>query len=213
MSIQMDMRVTHLLCSRMCHDLISPASAVKTGVEFMQDTDSGMEADALSLLENSAGQLNAKLTFFRSAFGRGGEADDLSRVRELAQGLTGGGKVSLDWPMEAGDLALGRDTARLLLNLLFLALDTVQTSGVLTVRLANLTEGIGVAVAMEGRGVHVRDDLVEAMTPGVSLESLTPRSVQAYFVCRLAEDMGTTIEISQSESDRIEIASLLPVMG
>jgi len=213
MSIQMDMRVTHLLCSRMCHDLISPASAVKTGVEFIQDTGSGMEADALSLLENSAGQLNAKLTFFRSAFGRGGEADNLSRVRELVQGLAGGGKVSLDWPMEAGDLALGRDAARLLLNLLFLAFDTVQVSGILTVRLANLSEGIGVAIAMEGRGVRIRDDLTEAMEPGVSIESLTPRSVQAYFVCRLTEDMGTTIEVSQPEPDRVEIASLLPTMG
>lgn len=63
MTVQLDLRVTHLLCSRLCHDLISPASAVKTGVEFMLDEESGMGDDALALLENSAGQLNAKLTF------------------------------------------------------------------------------------------------------------------------------------------------------
>jgi len=213
MTVQLDLRVTHLLCSRLCHDLISPASAVKTGVEFMLDEESGMGDDALALLENSAGQLNAKLTFFRSAFGRGGEADSLTRVRDLLLGWTKGGKVQVDWPMETGDLVIGREPARLLLNLLLLALDTVQSQAVLTVRLANLAEGIGVAIAVEGRGVRFREDLVEAMSLATPLDTLTPRSVQAYFTWQLAEDLGTAVERNDDGNGRIEIATLLPLGG
>jgi len=213
MSLKIDMEVAHLLCSRLCHDLISPASAVKTGVEFMQDDTSGMGDEALSLLENSAGQLNAKLTFFRSAFGRGGEADSLSRVRDLLKSWAGGGKVVVDWPMETGDLVLGHEGARLLLNLLLLAMDTVQAAGDLTVRLANLSEGVGVAIAVEGRGARLREDLAEALRPDVTVGELTPRSVQAYFVSKLAEEMGTAIEVSEPAPDRVEIASLLPLAG
>ena len=61
-----------LLCSRVCHDLISPVGAIVNGIEVMEE-DKGEEtkASALDLIKKSAYQASAKLRFCRLAFGAG----------------------------------------------------------------------------------------------------------------------------------------------
>jgi len=59
-----------LLCSRICHDLISPVGALGTGIEILNDeTNADMHEDAIDLIKNSSRQANAKLEFLRDAFG------------------------------------------------------------------------------------------------------------------------------------------------
>jgi len=64
-----------LLCSRLCHDLISPVGAIINGLEVMEeDKDEETKTFALDLIKKSAGQASAKLQFCRLAFGASGSA-------------------------------------------------------------------------------------------------------------------------------------------
>jgi histidine phosphotransferase ChpT len=64
-----------LLCSRVCHDLISPVGAVVNGVEVMEDdADEQTKAFAIELIKKSATTASARLQFCRIAFGAAGSA-------------------------------------------------------------------------------------------------------------------------------------------
>ena len=50
-----------LLCSRVCHDLISPVGAIVNGMEVLEDTsDEGTKTFALDLIKKSANQASAR---------------------------------------------------------------------------------------------------------------------------------------------------------
>ena len=64
-----------LLCSRVCHDLISPVGAIVNGLEVLdEDKDEETKTFALDLIKKSALAASAKLQFCRLAFGAAGSA-------------------------------------------------------------------------------------------------------------------------------------------
>ena len=64
-----------LLCSRVCHDLISPVGAIVNGLEVMEDdNDQETKAFALELIKKSVRTASARLQFCRLAFGAAGSA-------------------------------------------------------------------------------------------------------------------------------------------
>ena len=87
-----------LLCSRLCHDLISPVGAIVNGIEVMEeDKDEETKAFALDLIKKSAYQASAKLQFCRLAFGAAGSAGaqiDLGDAEKAARGLLEDGKTT-----------------------------------------------------------------------------------------------------------------------
>src|SRR5262249_37369911 len=90
-----------LLCSRVCHDLISPVGAIINGLEVMdEDKDEETKTVALDLIKKSAGQASAKLQFCRLAFGASGSAGaqiELGDAEKAARGLLDDGKATLVW--------------------------------------------------------------------------------------------------------------------
>src|SRR3569623_2992493 len=94
-----------LLCSRLCHDLLSPGGALNNGIELLADEhDPEMRARCLDLLGESARASAHTLKFFRLAFGAaGGFADevDAREARVAIEGLNGGdGHIQLGWMVD-----------------------------------------------------------------------------------------------------------------
>jgi hypothetical protein len=68
MTAQIEFRVMELLCSRLCHDLISPVMAINNGMELMAEDSGNMADDIRESLTMSAGSAAAKLQFYRIAY-------------------------------------------------------------------------------------------------------------------------------------------------
>src|SRR6202050_1813296 len=90
-----------LLCSRVCHDLISPVGAIVNGLEVLdEDKDEETRVFALELIKKSAHQASAKLQFCRIAFGAAGSAGaqiDLGDAEKVAAGLLADDKTKITW--------------------------------------------------------------------------------------------------------------------
>ena len=82
-----------LLCSRLCHDLMSPVGALNNGIELLADEqDPEMRDKCLELLADSARASANKLKFFRLAFGAGGgfgEEVDTHEAQGALEGVFG----------------------------------------------------------------------------------------------------------------------------
>jgi histidine phosphotransferase ChpT len=114
--------LTALLGSRICHDLISPLGAIGNGVELltMSGAASGPE---VSLISQSVHSANARIRFFRVAFGAHGANQQIARseILGILDDMLRGGRVQYDWQSPAN---MERGPAKLA----FLALLCLETA-------------------------------------------------------------------------------------
>src|SRR6201982_1533353 len=86
-----------LLCSRVCHDLISPVGAVVNGLEVLEEgKDEETRTFAMDLIKKSSQTASARLQFCRLAFGAAGSAGaaiDLGDAQGVARGFLEDGKT------------------------------------------------------------------------------------------------------------------------
>src|SRR5260221_8443883 len=94
-----------LLCSRVCHDLISPTGAIVNGLEVLEEegSDAETKAFALDLIKKSATTASARLQFCRIAFGAAGSAGaqiDLGDAEAMARGFMEDDKTKITWRLQ-----------------------------------------------------------------------------------------------------------------
>ena len=192
-----------LLCSRMCHDVISPVGAIVNGLEVLEDeNDAAMHGFALDLIRKSARQASARLQFARLAFGAAGSAGasiDLGDAEQVARGLFQDDKVALTW--SAPRARLPKNKVKLLLNLLITAMNAIPRGGVMAVAatgVAGLGEAPTVAFTLKAKGLNARiPPHAEALLAGVPESgTVDAHGVQTYYVGLLARTAGMRVSLS-----------------
>ena len=112
-----------LLCSRVCHDLISPTGAIVNGLEVLEEGgDAETKTFALDLIKKSAKTASARLQFCRIAFGAAGSAGaqvDTGDAETMARGFMEDDKTKLTWKVPRA--LLPKNRVKLLLNMLVIA--------------------------------------------------------------------------------------------
>jgi histidine phosphotransferase ChpT len=201
-----------LLCSRLCHDLMSPVGALNNGIELLGDeTDPEMREKCLELLADSARATANKLKFFRLAFGAGGgfgEEIDTSEAQAALEGLFGAeGKVELGWVVESEKLPKG--AVKLLLNLALLAGDALVRGGRLDVGAERAGGGIELAVRAEGPRILLDPVLRETLTTGGG-DTVEPRAAGAWLAHSLAAEGGGSLRLSDPSSEVLMIGATIP---
>ena len=124
-----------LLCSRICHDLISPVGAIVNGLEVLaEDKDEENQAFALELIKKSANTASAKLQFCRIAFGAAGSAGsqiDTGDAEKISRGFLEDEKTKIAWNLPR--VLMGKNRVKLLLNMLLIAGQAIPRGGQITV--------------------------------------------------------------------------------
>jgi histidine phosphotransferase ChpT len=184
-----------LLCSRLCHDLISPVGAIVNGIEVMEeDKDEETKAFALDLIKKSAYQASAKLQFCRLAFGAAGSAGaqiDLGDAERAARGLLEDGKTTLVWNLPR--LLLAKNRVKLLLNMLLIAAGTVSRGGTLTIDPIAGGDGIaGFLVTASGLNAKLNPATAELLA-GSPSHAVDAHAIQPLYAGILARDCGLTL--------------------
>jgi histidine phosphotransferase ChpT len=198
-----------LLCSRLCHDLLSPVGALNNGIELMADEhDPDMRARCLDLLAESARSSANKLKFFRLAFGAAGgfgDAIDSREAKSAIEGLYGADrKIALGWMV--AEPALQKTAIKVLLNLTLIAGDALVRGGRLDVG----AEGPEIVVRAEGPRLVLDSELRDALLGWTHEGALTPRAAAAWLVHRLATDAGGSVQVSEPGEGVLLFGATLP---
>jgi histidine phosphotransferase ChpT len=179
-----------LLCSRVCHDLISPVGAIVNGLEVLDEgKDEETKTFALDLIKKSAGQASAKLQFCRLAFGAAGSAGaqiELGDAERVARGLIEDGKTTLVWnlPREL----VPKNRAKLLLNMLMVGTGSIPRGGTLTAE----PLGNGFRVTAAGLNARVTAATAELLT-GSPSHTVDAHAIQPLYTGILARDCGLAV--------------------
>ncbi len=201
MALMVDSRVIELLCSRICHDLISPVGAINNGIELIEELGNRVVDEAIGLIGASAKKMSGHLQFFRVAYGFAGtqSIQSFREVRDLVEGILDGGKIGLDWPDAAvPETAPAPGWGKLLLNQAALAAEGLPRSGTLAIAVSSTPTPHRLEVAARGDDVGLSDELKAALDPEIAIDALTARTVHAYFTAVAARRLEALIEVTVS---------------
>lgn len=202
-----------LLCSRLCHDLLSPVGALNNGIELLSDEhDPEMRARCIDLLGESARASANKLKFFRLAFGAaGGFADDVDtrEARVAIEGLFGGeGRIQLGWMVD--EPTMSKAALKVLLNLVLIASDALVRGGRLDVGAEKHGDGLDIVIRAEGPRIVLDPELKKALSGESSEEQIAPRAAAAWLVhCLVSEGQGE-VQVMDNEEGMLLIGASLP---
>ncbi|MCP5397486.1 MAG: histidine phosphotransferase [Sphingomonadaceae bacterium] len=201
-----------LLCSRLCHDMLSPVGALSNGLELLADEkDPEMRQRCFELLEQSAKISTDKLKFFRLAFGAAGGFGDRVPVEEpqaLVSALLGdSGRIEANWSMPGHELP--KPAVKVLLNFAQIAIDALVRGGTLDIG-AEIRDGAS-EIAVRAAGPKIAFDPVIGRALEGSLEpgELTSRTAAAHMLALLAKQTGGGLQYAL-DADSLVLGAVLP---
>jgi len=197
-----------LLCSKVCHDVISPVGAINNGIEVLEDEKSAdMREFALELIAKSARQASAKLQFARIAFGAASSAGTQIDLTDAAQVLRGfvesEGKIALNFtPAPA---LMDKSAVKLLFNLAMIGMNAIPRGGKMRIE-TDLTDN-RISVICEGLNARIASGVAETAGGDIGAHGVDAHSIQPYYTSLLARELGLQLGF-ESEGEKISITAV-----
>ena len=201
-----------LLCSRVCHDLISPVGAIVNGLEVLEDdNDESTRTFALDLIKKSARTASARLQFCRLAFGAAGSAGaqiDTGDAEKVARGFLEDEKTKIAWSVPRA--LLPKNRVKLLLNMLLLGGQTIPRGGNLKVEASG--EGDAMAFKVTASGLNARiPQAVPALLAGQpDGHAVDAHAIQPFFAGMLARSCGLQLAMTLEGEGVVLAAAPVP---
>jgi histidine phosphotransferase ChpT len=198
-----------LLCSRVCHDLISPTGAIVNGLEVLEEKQSDEETRtfALDLIKKSAKTASARLQFCRLAFGAAGSATaqiDLGDAQAMARAFIEDDKTKLAWNLPR--VLLPKNRVKLLLNMVIIAGQAIPRGGTLTVDPVGTGETVGFRIAAAGLNARI-PQAVPALLEGTSESgAVDAHAIQPFYTGLLARACGLKVSLA-AEGEAIVVTA------
>ena len=173
-----------LLCSRVCHDLISPTGAIVNGLEVLEEKQSDEETKtfALELIKKSAKTASARLQFCRLAFGAAGSSTaqiDLGDAENMARAFIEDDKTKLTWNLPR--VLLPKNRVKLLLNMLLIAGQTIPRGGMLTVDPVGEGETMGFRITATGLSARIPQAMPGLLAGNSESGAVDAHAIQPFY--------------------------------
>lgn len=205
-------RFAQMLCSRLCHDLITPVGAIVSGFEVMEDCDEADRQQLATLTRQSALSASRRLSFYRAAFGAWSHRkfESIKALRSVLEDFLSPHRVDLVWEM-SDEFQQDQEFqthfltwSQLILNAVLLGMDALPYGGKLTIRLQK--EGsYRLNMIFEGKTVPLRREVKEALSAPLQDADITPQNVQATLTHMLCEVLDSEMTIDQPNPTWLEI--------
>ena len=187
-----------LLCSRVCHDVISPVGAIVNGLEVLEEEkDESMRSFAEDLIRKSARQASARLQFARLAFGAAGSAGasiDLGDAATIAKGFIEDDRIKLS--VDAPRILLPKNQVKLFLNLLMIATMAIPRGGQITALATTANEQGQFTITAKGTQARIPAHVEALLSLNHEDITIDAHAIQPYYTGLIAREAGFSIALS-----------------
>ena len=198
------------VAAKLCHDFVSPAGAIMSGLDLLNDpTAQDMRDDAMGLVTQSAKKLIALVHFCRVAFGAATSSERFTaeELRGLVAGMVEGGRASLDWRVTEADF--GKPAARALVNLAWLTAAALPSGGVATIFSRREGDALVLTGVAEGSRARLKPEAAVGLAGHRLTEGLAGQWIQPYWLWLTVEQAGGALAVATDEG-RVEMRARMP---
>lgn len=199
-----------LVAGKLCHDFISPAGAISSGLDLLKDPSAqDMRDDAMGLIEQSAKKMVALVNFARVAFGTATSSERFSAAElgELVSGLTEGGRATLDW--QVAERSFSKPQARALVNLAYLTVAALPSGGTATIDVREDGDTVTLEGRAEGNRARLKGEAIAGLAGQPLSEGLPGQWIQPYWLWLTAHDAGGEL-VTTAEEGRVTLSARMP---
>jgi len=191
-----DVEFSALLCSRLCHDLISPVGAIANGLEILGDEDDDMmREEVMKLLAQSAETTSARLKFYRLSFGSAGGFGEKVPLREAESAIKGlylSGNIDLTWQSDIG--GMNKDAMKIMLNMVLLAGESLFRGGEMLIDIKEQSPIISVMVTVRGDKIIFQESIRQTLLGDIPESEIEAKTAPAFLAASAARKLGCEIQ-------------------
>jgi len=197
-------KFTELLCSKLCHDLISPISAINNGFEFFNEENfNENRGEVTNLVQKSAIQAAERLAYFRMSLGSAGWDDKLQYdvIVDLIGKLALEKELKIDWfgLDEIGNSKLIRTSGKLILNLAMIAFDCLPRGGRVKIEISNGENKPNLLITLNSDNCVLHNEVEDIFESKFSEELLTARNILVAYSRQLAQICSQDITLQEKK--------------
>ena len=199
------------IAGKLCHDFISPAGAIMSGLDLLEDpTAQDMRDDAMSLIRQSARKMVAHVHFARVAFGAATTSEQFvsAELRGLVAGLSEGGRASLDWRISDGE-TFTKAQSRILINLAWMTLGALPTGGMAAITIRREDDRMLLIGSAEGARARLKPEALTGLKGERLTEGLAGQWVQPYWLWLAVNESGGRLDVACDEG-RVGLIARIP---
>ena len=189
-----------LLCSRVCHDVISPVGAIVNGLEVLEEEkDVEMRAIATDLIKKSARTASAKLQFCRLAFGSAGSAGaliDTGDAEQVARNLLADDRTRLEWT--APRALMPKNKVKLILNMCLIGGAAIPRGGLLKVEVLGEGDDASLVVFANGPNMRLASGIPLLLQGEPEGGSVDAHGIQAFYTGLVARASNLEVKAEAS---------------
>jgi histidine phosphotransferase ChpT len=186
-----------LLCSRVCHDVISPVGAIVNGLEVLEDDkDEGMREFAMELIRKSAKTASARLQFCRLAFGAAGSAGasiDTGDAENVARGLIADERTQLTW--ESPRAFMPKNKVKLALNLCLIAHACIPRGGHMHVVIEGEGDEAKMSISVKGPNLKLAGHVADLLEGRSESGNVDAHGIQPYYTGLVARSCNMAVQV------------------
>lgn len=188
------LNLTELIGSRICHDLISPIGAISNGVELMS-MGGDMSGPEMGLISQSADNANARIRYFRIAFGAAAPQQLISssKITTILRDNSHGARIVFDWQPKG-------EMSRQQVKLAFLLLQCFETAMPWGGRITVSMIGEQWAILAESEQMKIDQDLWSILSEGPVDCDLQAANVHFALAPLSAGIIGRKLSVETSEN-------------
>jgi histidine phosphotransferase ChpT len=187
-----------LLCSRVCHDVISPVGAIVNGLEVLEEEkDAEMRGFALDLVKKSARTASARLQFCRLAFGAAGSAGaaiDTGDAEQVARGLLADERTRLEWDVPR--ILMPKDKVKLVLNLCLIAAAAIPRGGIISVKVSGAETITRIEVEAKGANARLASNVPQLLAGKPDDNHVDAQGIQPFYTGLIARAAKLTLSVA-----------------
>lgn len=200
-----------LVAAKLCHDFISPAGAIVSGLDLLNDPSAqDMRDDAIGLIDQSARKMVALVHFARVAFGAAttSERFDGRELQGLVAGMTEGGRSTVDWQVD--DRSFSKPQARALVNLAYLTAAALPAGGIAVVTGREDDGALVLEGVAEGARARLKPEAAEGLAGRPLSEGLQGQWIQPYWLWLTVKEAGGDLRVVAEEA-RVVLTARMPL--
>jgi histidine phosphotransferase ChpT len=198
-----------LLCSRVCHDVISPVGAIVNGLEVLEEEkDAEMRSIATDLIKKSARTASNKLQFCRLAFGSAGSAGafiDTGDAEQVARNLLSDDRTKLEW--NAPRALMPKNKVKLILNMCLIGAAAIPRGGVLKVEVIGEGDNASLCVTSTGPNMRLASGVPLLLQGEPESGTVDAHGIQAFYTGLVARASGLDVKAEATPEMVTVIAS------
>lgn len=181
------LRLTQLLCARICHDLITPVGAINNGFELLGPGLKNFDEEMSYLVQKSAQTAAQRLMMFRAGFSYGGQhlLSTFEKTALLLESFLSSSKIGFQWhdrntAQTIVDVKDQPEWGRILVNVVHVITESAPKGGDLTISFNDQRDGITTQISLTGNLVELKSDIIVALEGNLLEQDVTAQSVQSY---------------------------------